>query len=110
MTVNEPKILGIASNGSVATAQSTSSQQDPQRLKEIQMVELQAPHISEPALDFDSRPTSSMDLFGDMEPHLKFNKTKKAALRSKLAFTFKSHHRALSETETETDTLGEDFF
>ncbi|KAF9398055.1 hypothetical protein BGX21_008223 [Mortierella sp. AD011] len=84
MTVKEPTILNIVSNGSVTTNESTSSQQGPRRLQEIQMEELQAPHINEPALDFDSRPTSSEDLFGDMEPHMRFNKNKKPALRSKL--------------------------
>ncbi|KAF9998382.1 hypothetical protein BGZ80_006549 [Entomortierella chlamydospora] len=83
MTVSESIILNIASNGSAVTAP-TSTQQSPRRLHEMQMAELQAPHIVESALDFDSQPASSMDLFGDMEPHLKLNKVKKAALRSRL--------------------------
>ncbi|KAF9115376.1 hypothetical protein BGX27_007995 [Mortierella sp. AM989] len=82
MTVTESIILNIASNGPSTTTRSSSSHQGTQ-LQEIQMAELQAPQISELSIDFDSRPASSKDLFGDMEPHLKLNNGK-ASVRSKL--------------------------
>ncbi|KAF9361737.1 hypothetical protein BGX26_012458 [Mortierella sp. AD094] len=72
MTMTESIILNIASNGPATTAQSASSQQSSHHLQAIQMAELQAPHISEPALDFDSQPTSSKDLF---EMHISFSST-----------------------------------
>ena len=76
MSKNESILIDLASNGRSDTypslQPSAGHQQAPKHLRQLQMVQLQAPRLTDGAPEIDPHAAAaSKDLFEAIEPHLK---------------------------------------